>query len=361
MNGKQKPSILSINKLMMATLREKSQCVMWLHETKSPKTVQRRFLTNFGRPSPDVKTIKNWYSKFMDTGSVKDRPRTGRTRVTDASVEEVRQTVDTSPRKSTRAISTDIGIPKSTVHKILRKQLSLFPYKLQIHQALHPGDRELRFAFGQEMEERIVGDTDFLQRICFSDESTFHTSGKVNRHNVRIWGSEPPNNMIERERDSPKVNVWCGLMHNKVIGPFFFAEKTITASIYLDMLELYACPQLRRYQPWVIFQQDGAPPHWGLTVREFLSHTFPDRWIGRDGPISWPPRSPDITPLDFFLWGYIKDYVYSAPTPDVQTLTFRIQNAVESITPEMLENTWKELAKRVTLLVDRHGNHTETK
>ena len=129
MDGKQKPSILSINKLMMATLREKSQCVMWLHETKSPKTVQRRFLTNFGRPSPDVKTIKNWYSKFMDTGSVKDRPRTGRTRVTDASVEEVRQTVDTSPRKSTRAISTDIGIPKSTVHKILRKQLSLFPYK----------------------------------------------------------------------------------------------------------------------------------------------------------------------------------------------------------------------------------------
>lgn len=38
--------------------------------------------------------------------------------------------------------------------------------------------------------------------------------------------------------------------------------------------------------------------------------TFPDWWIGRDGPINWPPRSPDISPLDFFLWGYVKDIVY---------------------------------------------------
>ena len=60
-------------------------------------------------------------------------------------------------------------------------------------------------------------------------------------------------------------------------------------------------PQLEQYQPQVIFQQDGAPPHWGLQVRQFLSETFLDRWIGRDGPILWPPRSPDITPLDFFL------------------------------------------------------------
>jgi hypothetical protein len=41
-------------------------------------------------------------------------------------------------------------------------------------------------------------------------------------------------------RDSPKVNVWCGVMCNMIIGPFFFAEKTVTGSSYLDMLQLYA-------------------------------------------------------------------------------------------------------------------------
>ena len=45
-----------------------------------------------------------------------------------------------------------------------------------------------------------------------------------------------------------------------------------------------------------IFQQDGAPPHWGSHVRRFLDATFPGRWIGRDGPTPWPPRSPDIIP-----------------------------------------------------------------
>ena len=59
-----------------------------------------------------------------------------------------------------------------------------------------------------------------------------------------------------------------------------------------------------------ISQKDGAPPHWGSHFRRFLDATFPNRWIGRDGPTPWPPRSPDITPLNFFLWGYVKDTSY---------------------------------------------------
>ena len=49
----------------------------------------------------------------------------------------------------------------------------------------------------------------------------------------------------------------------------------------------------------------------------FLDATFPNRWIGRGGPTLWPPRSPDITSLDFFLWGYVKDKVFSTPVPDI--------------------------------------------
>jgi len=69
------------------------------------------------------------------------------------------------------------------------------------------------------------------------------------------------------------------------------------------MLELYVAPQLEEFQPWITFQQDGVPPHWGSHVCRFLDATFPNRWIGRDGPTPWPQRLPDITPFDFFLWG----------------------------------------------------------
>ena len=97
---------------------------------------------------------------------------------------------------------------------------------------------------------------------------------------------------------------------DRVIGPFFFHETTINADVYLVLLTEYVAPQLIDSQTTIIFQQDGAPPHWGLRVRQFLDETFSDLWIGRDGPIPWPPRSPDITPLDFLLWGYVKDIVY---------------------------------------------------
>ena len=85
---------------------------------------------------------------------------------------------------------------------------------------------------------------EFFKRICFIAEATFHVSGKLNKHIVRIWGSEHPHEIRELERYSTKVNVWCGLMCNVVIGPFFFHEKIITADIYLDLLTEYVAPQL---------------------------------------------------------------------------------------------------------------------
>ena len=61
----------------------------------------------------------------------------------------------------------------------------------------------------------------------------------------------------------------------------------------------------------VIFMQDGAPPHFCCFVTDVLNERFPDVWIGRGGPIPWPSRSPDLSPLDFFLWRYIKNIVYA--------------------------------------------------
>jgi hypothetical protein len=66
-------------------------------------------------------------------------------------------------------------------------------------------------------------------------------------------------------------------------------------------MQLYALPQIEHLQPRIILHQDGAPPQWGVQVRACLDRTFPGRWIGRDGRMPWPPRSPDITRLDFFL------------------------------------------------------------
>ena len=103
------------------------------------------------------------------------------------------------------------------------------------------------------------------------------------------------------------MNVWCGLLYDRVIGPFFFSESTMTGIVYLDLLEQYVFPQIETFEQEtvsrVIFMQDGAPPHFSCFVTDVLNERFPDAWIGRGEPIPWPSRSPDLSPLDFFSVG----------------------------------------------------------
>ncbi|GBL92253.1 hypothetical protein AVEN_35809-1 [Araneus ventricosus] len=154
----------------------------------------------------------------------------------------------------------------------------------------------------ESMENEAMAD-----RLIFNNESTFHISRKVNQYNSRIWGTEKPSTVNEHERDSAKVNVFCATSSRKLYGPFFFSERSVTSNVYLDMLEVWLMTQLDPDSMDYIFQQDGAPLHWSTEVRTFLNQHLPKRWIGRSGDgdevfCSWLPRSPDLTPCNFFLW-----------------------------------------------------------
>ena len=84
----------------------------------------------------------------------------------------------------------------------------------------------------------------------------------------------------------------------------------------------------------LIFMQDGAPPHFALTVRAWLDQHFSGRWLGRRGPHEWPPRSPDLTPCDFYLWGYTKEEVYKTKPRTLEDLEIRIQQVLNAIPNE---------------------------
>ena len=79
-----------------------------------------------------------------------------------------------------------------------------------------------------------------------------------------------------------------------------------------------------------------------LRVRKALHDEFSNSWIGRDGPTLWPAQSPDITPLVFFLLGYVKTKVFKSEIKDIDDLKTKIIEAVTSVQPEMLVKTLKE-------------------
>ena len=115
---------------------------------------------------------------------------------------------------SVRSCAFRLGIRKSIVHRTLRKRLYFRGFKQQLLHEIKPGDYDMRFNFGVEVLDRIDSDPNFLNKIVVSDEATFHVSGRVHKHNVRIWAKENPHSYVEHQRNSPKVNVWCALAHN---------------------------------------------------------------------------------------------------------------------------------------------------
>ncbi|OXU32246.1 hypothetical protein TSAR_008067 [Trichomalopsis sarcophagae] len=96
--------------------------------------------------------------------------------------------------------------------------------------------------------------------------------------------------------------------------------------------------------------QQGAPPHYARIVRNFLYDRFPNRWIGRGGLIAWPPRSPDLTPLDFYMWRYHKDTVYRE-----RDMRMRIQNAYANIPRNVLIRTVEHFQQRLQLCLQVGG------
>ena len=87
-------------------------------------------------------------------------------------------------------------------------------------------------------------------------------------------------------------------------------------------------PLALRHNMWLL--NDSAPAHISRRVCRFLNTHFPRRWVGRNGPIRWPARSPDLNPLDLYFWGHMKTLIYAQHAND-EELTRRILDAANVI------------------------------
>ncbi|PNF43421.1 hypothetical protein B7P43_G13453, partial [Cryptotermes secundus] len=173
------------------------------------------------------------------------------------------------------------------------------PASLQLIPAPTPSGQVARTNFAVDMLERVDPSPDFLCQVCFSDEVTFQVNRAVNRCNCRICGSQNP-------------HVTCEL-------------------------EPHFCQHCRNHQ-----HREKA-----------------GRWIGRSGPTAWPPRSPDLNPVDFFLWGYVKNIVYQVKINKLQHMKARIRDAVATVTTNTLQAKWNEVKYGRDICSATKGAHTE--
>lgn len=345
--------------ILAFTVQEKVQCVSWYIQTNSTTTVRRNFHTKYGKNPPARTTILRWVENFNSQGNVENTTGRGRPSVSEQTVQTVSTYFHTHPQRSLRRAVIDLSIPYSTIQKILKKQIHMFPYKIRTFHELKPQDYVQRLAFVQWCMEKISSDPNFLRRIVFSDECVFHVSGIANTQNTRIWGSENPRQIQEHEAHSEKITVWCAIHANGVLDPYYFFNETVRGDDYFQMLNTYVRSEAAMFPQNALFQQDGAPPHTTREVRSLLNELFPNSWIGRYGPRAWPARSPDLTPPDFFLWGFVKDKVFETSVSNITQLKRRITTAIRSVTQEMLNNVWRNLENRFHAIIRESGGHIE--
>ncbi|GFU81440.1 uncharacterized protein TNCV_40661 [Trichonephila clavipes] len=182
----------------------------------------------------------------------------------------------------------------------------------------------------------------FHKRILFRDEAYFWLNGYVNKQNCRIWSEANP-------------------QAGGIIGPYFKNDEghivTVNGDRYRAMITNVFIPELNNHDVQELwFQQDGAICHSARATIDLLKDTFGDRLISRFGPVNWPPRSCDLTPLDYFLWGYVKSLVYADKPQTLDYLKDNIRRVIADIRPQMLEKVIENWTSRLDYIQTSRGS-----
>ncbi|XP_070528721.1 uncharacterized protein [Cardiocondyla obscurior] len=185
----------------------------------------------------------------------------------------------------------------------------------------------------------------------------------TNRHNEHHYAEQNPHCIKQINIQGRWIlNVWFGIIGDHIIGPEFIQER-VNAEYYSNFL-LNRLNELLENVPLahrarMIFQQDGHPAHTSHVVRHILNQKFPNKWIGLHGPQVWPPRSPNLTPLDFFAWGFLKNKIYENNPENIEDLKTKIRNACNKISSRMLRRVRENFIRRVALCLEENSGHFE--
>lgn len=349
---------------------QRSFCVKAFYENNhSYIQVRRLYRARFNlhdiNQAPTRPLIRYWVAKFDAEGTTVSNNHIGRPRVgrSAENIERVRAAVRRTPRRSIRKHAAALTLTKSTVHMILKKDLKFHPYKIQIVQALKVEDYPVRVAFAQHMLQNF----DNFDNILFSDEAHFHLNGAVNKQNCRYWGNNNPREKHQQPLHSPKVTVWAAMSAHGIIGPFFFEDAnhrtvTVNSERYRAMLENFLEPELQNFagfnqNTW--FQQDGATAHTANLSMQVVQRMFPEKVISKNGDINWPPRSPDLTVMDFFLWGFLKAKVYTEIPANLNQLKQRIRDEIRAIPQELCVRVFAHFRECLAETVRVGGQHLD--
>lgn len=132
--------------------------------------------------------------------------------------------VEKNPKSSINTISETTEISKSSIQRIL-KSYNFHPYHIELNKEFYGDDFSNRITFCTWLLNKIIKMPNFLSQILFSDETTFKNNGVFNKHNMHYYATKNRHwtrNINQQNRWF--INVWGGILGDKIIGPYFFED-----------------------------------------------------------------------------------------------------------------------------------------
>nr|XP_022899847.1 uncharacterized protein LOC111413192 isoform X1 [Onthophagus taurus]XP_022904398.1 uncharacterized protein LOC111416573 isoform X1 [Onthophagus taurus]XP_022908692.1 uncharacterized protein LOC111420023 isoform X1 [Onthophagus taurus]XP_022910407.1 uncharacterized protein LOC111421476 isoform X1 [Onthophagus taurus] len=331
------------------------------------EAASREYARRFpNRRCPDPQVFINTHQRFRQYGLNTQQVRNNQNNRNQRAILNLFDNDSTlSSRIAARLLQAqNLRVSRSTILRTLKKDHRK-PYRFQPVQNLRPEDGPKRVTFCRWFVQSVERDQNFCKKILWTDEATFTRRGVVNYHNLHSWEHENPHAIRPKTYQTEfSFNVWMGVINNNLCGPYFlnFLQNDLAeclSDVPLGDLE----------QHWL--QMDGAPSHYSANVRAWCNARYGHRRIGRlgpvnyqeanRGPVAWPPRSPDLNVLDFFVWGYMKNLVYAAPINTREELLGKIKDAANTLrnNPFQILAAVNSVVTRCQKCIDNNGMHFE--
>ena len=199
-------------------------------------------------------------------------------------------------------------------------------------------------------------------KIIFSDEAHFDLGGYVNKQNCRVWGTENQHAYIEKPTHPKRVTVLRILVQKYNWTIFFENEQgeavAVNGDRYRALLNEFLFIKIEEEDIGNIwFQQDGATCHTAEAVFYVLRPVLEDRIISRRADIVWAPRSWNLTPFDYYLWGAVKDKCDAGKPERIDALMDNIREVFVEIQLHTIDNVLKTWTDRLGYCMVSRGSH----